>query len=86
MLRKKCSVPSAQKNHASRTIVRLLRVERKHLVLGSLLVDIGGSVVLLLVDLVANGVLASGETGGNVSVAVLGNLLVGLLGAGRGST
>lgn len=57
-----------------------------HLVLGSLLVDISRGVVLLLVDLVANGVLASGQTGAEVGVAVLGDLLVGLLGAGGGGT
>lgn len=41
--------------------------ETEHLVLESLLVDIGGSVVLGLVDLVANGVLGSGCAEENVS-------------------
>lgn len=41
--------------------------ETKHLVLESLLVDIGGSVVLSLVDLVTNGVLGSGCAEENVS-------------------
>lgn len=35
--------------------------------LGSLLVDVGRSVVLLLVDLVTNGILGSGGTIGDVS-------------------
>jgi len=49
-------------------------------VLGSLLVDIGSAVVLLLVDLVTDGVLGGGGTGAEGGVAVLGNLLVALLG------
>jgi hypothetical protein len=55
-------------------------------VLGSLLVDICRSVVLLLVNLVTDGVLAGGKTGGGGGVAVLGDLLVTLLGgSGRGT-
>lgn len=54
--------------------------------LGGLLVDIGLSVVSLLVDLVADGVHASLGSGGQRSVAVLGNVLVGLLRSGGTST
>ena len=50
--------------------------------LGSLLVNIGSAVVLLLVHLVTDGVLGSGGAGADGGVAVLGNLLVGLLGGG----
>jgi hypothetical protein len=53
-------------------------------VLGSLLVALGGSRVLALVQLVTNGVLSSGGAGGQVDVGVLGDLLVGLLGGGSG--
>lgn len=54
-------------------------------VLSQLLVSLGLVVVASLVDLVTKGVLASGQTSGNVDVAVLGNLLVGLLADTRGS-
>ena len=53
--------------------------------LGSLLVDVGVGVVLLLVDLVANGILGGGGTAAEGGVVVLGDLLVGLLGSGRAS-
>ena len=71
--------------------------------LGGLLVDVSRSFVLVLVELVAEGVLAGREAvayvnscscpmmqgneslpGGDVGVAVLGDLLVGLLGASGG--
>jgi hypothetical protein len=76
-------------------------------VLGSLLVDVSRLVMLLLVDLVADGILGGrgpnvrgqyrvnevcvvGERSNSPSaeggIAVLGNVLVGLLGAGAGST
>lgn len=54
----------------------------QHLVLGSLLVNVGRGVMLLLVDLVANGILGCGKTGGDAGIAVLGNLLVSLLRSG----
>jgi hypothetical protein len=47
------------------------------LVLDRLLVQVGPAVVRLLVDLVADGVLASLKTGVERSVRVLGDLLVG---------
>lgn len=54
--------------------------------LDGLLVDIGRSVVLLLVNLVADGILGGRRTSGNVGVVVLGDRLVGLLGGGAGGT
>lgn len=48
--------------------------------LGGLLVDISLSVVSLLVDLVADGITGSLSSGGERSVAVLGDVLVGFLG------
>ena len=53
--------------------------------LGSLLVEIGRLVVLLLVELVTDGILGGGGTSANASVGVLGDLLVGLLAAGGSS-
>ena len=54
--------------------------------LGSLLVDVGRGVVLLLVDLVADGILGGREAGADTGVAVLGNFLVSLLGASADGT
>lgn len=48
--------------------------------------DISLSVVLLLVELVTKGVLGSRGTGGDVGVAVLSDVLVGLLGGGSTSS
>jgi len=53
-------------------------------VLGSLLVEVSRLVVLLLVELVTDGILGSGGTSAEGSVRVLGNGLVGLLGASAG--
>ena len=50
------------------------------------LVDIGLGLVRVLVELVTNGVLCSGGAGGEGCVAVLGNLLVGLLRCLRAGT
>lgn len=52
--------------------------------LGCLLVDIGLAVVSLLVKLVADGITSSLGSGGELCVAVLGDVLVGLLGRTRG--
>lgn len=53
--------------------------------LGCLLVDIGLAVVSLLVKLVADGITSSLGSGGELCVAVLGDVLVGLLGSSGGS-
>jgi len=50
------------------------------------LVDIGLGLVRVLVELVTNGVLCGGGTGREGCVAVLGNLLVGLLRCLRSGT
>ena len=54
--------------------------------LSGLLVDIGRAVVLLLVELVTDSILGSRGTSAERGVAVLGDLLVGLLGGGGKST
>ena len=54
------------------------------LVLGSLLVGGGRSIVLVLVALVLEGVNAGLGTSSKAGVVVLGDLLVGLLGSTRG--
>jgi hypothetical protein len=48
--------------------------------LGSFFVCLGADVVLLLVNLVAESILASAQASADIGVVVLGNLLVGLLG------
>jgi hypothetical protein len=52
------------------------------------LVGLGGALVLLLVDLVANGAHGTGDTAGDGVIAsvALGLLLVGLLGSSGGGT
>jgi hypothetical protein len=52
-------------------------------VLGSLLVNIGLAVVSLLINLVTDSIEASLSSGVERGVAVLGDILVGLLGSGR---
>ena len=52
------------------------------LVLRGLLVHIGLALMLLLIKLVGDGIAGGLETGVDGSVAVLGHLLVGLLGSG----
>jgi hypothetical protein len=64
----------------------IVEVESDDLVLGSLLVDAGRGAVLLLVELVTDGILGGRGTSANTGVAVLGNVLVGLLGSGRDGT
>ena len=54
--------------------------------LGSLAVEIGLAVVGLLVELVADGITSSLGAGADAGVAVLGDLLVGLLGSGGGGS
>jgi len=55
-------------------------------VLGRFLVQVGLAVVRLLINLVADGVLASLKTGAERSVRVLGDLLVGFFaGCGAGA-
>src|SRR5689334_13543465 len=56
-----------------------------HLVLSGLLVEIGLSVVALLVELVADGITSGLGAGAEACVAVLGDVLVGLLGSSGGS-
>ena len=56
------------------------------LVLGSLLVNISLSVVGLLIDLIADSVTSSLESGADVGIAVLGNLLIGFLRCGGTGT
>ncbi len=51
------------------------------LVLGSLLVNIGLAVVSLLIELVGDGIASSLGAGAEVGIAVLGDVLVGLLGS-----
>lgn len=48
---------------------------------GSLLVDISLAVMLLLVELVADGITSGLGTGAEGGIAVLGHVLVGLLGS-----
>lgn len=49
-----------------------------------LLVQFSGSTVLVLVELVTDGILCGFSTGTDGSVGVLGNFLVGFLGGGGG--
>lgn len=49
--------------------------------LRSLSVHIGLAVVSLLVDLIGDGITSGLGTGGEVGIAVFGNILVGLLGS-----
>merc|ERR1739841_131221 len=51
------------------------------LVLGSLLVNIGLAVVSLLIELVGDGIASGLGAGAEVGIAVLGDVLVGLLGS-----
>jgi hypothetical protein len=51
----------------------------------TLLVGLGLSVVLVLGDLVGDGITGSVETSADALVGVLGNVLVGLLGSSGGS-
>lgn len=48
--------------------------------------DISLGIVLLLIELVTEGVLGGRGTGGHVGIAVLGDVLVGLLGSGGTSS
>lgn len=55
-------------------------------VLGGLVVDVSLSVVCLLVDLVGDGITSGLCSGTDAGIAVLGNILVSLLGCGGACT
>ena len=77
--------PSSKRHHSYPVIVQVVGGSwRDSLVLGGLLVDIGRGVVLLLVNLIADGILGGRGTSAEAGIVVLGNRLVGLLGRGAG--